>query len=245
MKTAIIIPGRLDTFEDVFPSFKEYVLDVFQPDIFFAGYPNIKGLEYCEQKLIELWNPKKYILRRYTEEVRREIHPNDSRFLERKRSETNPHTWLSGMYNVKLANSLKESYEQENNFTYDICIKVRTDCIWHTHITLEELELAKQDKNILIPAAWNFSEIHPLGTSDVAALCNSKTMNKYAAFMDYVDYYYDQGNQFHPESMLGIHIHHMGLNRIAITTGKDPFSHIPNQSGWVVVDPNPNRRQLG
>ena len=245
MKTAVIIPGRLDTFEFVYPTFKKYVLDPLQPDIFFSGYPNKQGIEYCHKKIIELWNPKKFLLRQYTDEVRREIHPNDTKFLERKRAETNPHTWLSGMYNLRLANKFKQEYEKENNFTYDLCIKVRTDCLWHSFITSEEIKIAIQDKNILIPAAWNFSEVHPLGTSDVIAICNSQSMNLYSSFMDYVDFYFDQGNQFHPESLLGIHIHNIGLNRIVVTSGEDPFSHIPNQSGWVVVDPNPDRRQLG
>ena len=134
-KVAIIIAGRLDTFEDVYPTFKKYVIDYFEPDIFFSVYPNNNWLKYCENKIIELWNPKKYLLREYTEQVRREVHPNDEIFSTRKRPETNPNTWLSGIYNVKLSNNLKKEYEIENNFKYDICIKVRTDCIWHSYIS--------------------------------------------------------------------------------------------------------------
>lgn len=243
-KIAILIAGRLDTFDDVYPSFKKYVIDYFQPDIFFSGYPNKKGFEYCENKLVELWNPKKYILREYTEEVRKEIHPNDEIFNARKRPETKPNTWLSGIYNVKIANDLKKQYEIENDLKYDICIKVRTDCIWHSYITENEINLAKIDKNILIPTAWDFKEVHPMGASDVIAISNSDSMNKYASLIDYIDEYFQNGHTFHPESLVGIHINNLKLNRISISTGNDPFSNIPNQSGWIVIDPNPNRRQL-
>ena len=82
------------------------------------------GMDYCDQKVRELWNPKKYILREYTEEVRKEVHPNDEKFNARKRPETTPHTWLSGMYNLKKVNELKLKYEKENDFTYDLCLNV-------------------------------------------------------------------------------------------------------------------------
>ena len=62
MKVAVLISGMLRCFEEVHPEFKKYIMDVFNPDIFFCGYPNNEGLDYCETKIKELWNPKKYII---------------------------------------------------------------------------------------------------------------------------------------------------------------------------------------
>jgi len=238
MKVALLLIGRLDSFIQDFPSLKEIVIDKFSPDIFFSGHPNKLGMEYCQEKLEELWNPKKYVLREYTDKVRKEVHPNDERFNSRKRSETNPHTWLSGMYNLKICNNLKREYENENNFVYDICIKARTDVIWHTNITEEEINLSKIDNNILIPTAWDFKSVSSFGVSDTSAICNSETMNKYSSFIDYVDQYFDEGNLFHPESYNGIHIDRMGLTRIPVNRGIDPFTKQPNKSGWFVMDPD-------
>jgi hypothetical protein len=108
MKIALLLIGRLDSFVDDYPSLKEFVLDDYSPDIFFSGHPNKMGLEFCEKKIQDLWKPKKYILREYTEKVRKEVHPNDEKFNQFKRSETTPNTWLSGMYNLKLVNDLKK-----------------------------------------------------------------------------------------------------------------------------------------
>lgn len=243
LKTCVLVIGRLDTFENCFESFKKYILDPLDADVFFSGYPNYMGLEYCENKIKELWNPKKYIIRNYDESIRKQVHPNDEKFI-RKRPETNPHTWLSSIYNLKLANQLKKEYEIENQFEYDVCIKSRTECIWHTHITKSEIELVKEnEKNILIPTAWDFKFIHPLGCSDVSCVTSSKGMDMYSSCIDFIDSYYDSGETFHPESLLGIHIHNIGLNRIPVTKGIDPFTKESNQSGWCVVDPNRVRTQ--
>jgi hypothetical protein len=236
MKVALLLIGRLDSFVKDYDSLKEIVLDKLSPDIFFSGHPNKEGLEYCEEKINELWNPKKYILREYTDDVRKEVHPNDRKFVGGRC--VTPHTWLSGMYNLKLANQLKKEYEEENEFTYDICIKARTDVIWHTPITEKEIERAKEDENILIPTAWDFKSVSPLGVSDTSAICNSETMNKYASCIDHVDQYLNEGNVFHPETYNGIHIDRMGLMRIPITSGIDPFTNQPDLVGllWTLID---------
>lgn len=236
MRIAFLIIGRLDTFENMYPKFKKNILDPLSPDIFFSGHPNKKGIGYCKEKIESLWKPKKYILREYNENVRKEVHPNDQIFNENKRPESTPQTWLSGIYNVKLCNQLKKDYENENNFKYDVVIKCRTDLEWYKSISNEELELAKLG-NILIPTAWDFKTVHPLGTSDVIAISNSWGINKYASLIDNVDTYWNEGNIFHPESFVGIHIERMGLNRIEINSGID-------STGWCVIDPNPNRKDF-
>lgn len=236
MKIALLMVGRLDTFEDMYFSLKEHILDPLSPDIFFSGYPNRKGIDYCREKIETFWKPKKYILRLYDENVRREVHPNDEIFNQNKRPEVTPQTWLSGIYNVKLCNELKKDYEIKNNFFYDVVIKSRTDLSWYTSISNEDLELAKTG-NILIPTAWDFKDINILGTSDVVAVSNSEGISKYASLIDNVDTYWNEGNIFHPETYVGIHIKRTGLNRIEISSGID-------RTGWCLIDPNPNRKSF-
>lgn len=243
MKSCLILAGRIDTFEDVYSYLKSNLIDKLNPDIFFHGYPNKKGLEYCKDKIIELWNPKKYSFIEYNEITRKNIHPNYGKFLN-KRNETTPETWLSGIFNIKKANELKNSYEKDHNFKYDICIKSRTDAIWYDTPSNEELQLSKLENNILIPTAWDFKCVNTDSVSDVVAICNSKTMDVYSSLYDYIDYYYDEYNFFHPETLLGLHLKKHNLNRIEITKGYDPFSKKPNNSGWVVIDPNPNRKSF-
>ena len=122
MKIALLIIGRLDSFVNDYDSLKEVVLDKLSPDIFFSGHPNKMGMDYCDQKL-ENSGILRSIFLEYTEEVRKEVHSNDEKFNARKRPETTPYTWLSGMYNLKKVNELKLKYEKENDFTYDLCLK--------------------------------------------------------------------------------------------------------------------------
>ena len=236
MKIALLMVGRLDTFENMYPTLNKYVLEPLSPDVFFSGHPNSKGIEYCKEKIQNLWNPKKYILREYNESVIREVHPNDEIFNQNKRPEVTPKTWLSGIYNVKLCNQLKNEYQTENNFCYDVVIKSRTDLTWYNTISNDELKLAQSD-NILIPTAWDFKNVHPLGTSDVIAISNSQGIDKYSSLIDNIDTYWNEGNIFHPESLVGIHIERMKLNRIEISSGID-------RTGWAVIDPNPNRKSI-
>jgi hypothetical protein len=235
MKVCLLIIGRVDTFERCYPHLKKHLLDPLQPDIFFSGHPNDEGLEYCDIKIRELWNPVDYLLRNYNSAVRREVHPNDTKFLTHMHASSTPPTWLSRMYNLKLANKMKRKAENKNNFKYDICIKSRTDTIWYQKISENELNLARAG-NILIPTAWDFKVVHPDGISDVSCVTNSSGMDKYASCIDYIDQYWNEGLMFHPETMLGHHIKRSGLNRIEITHGV-------NQTGWCVIDPDRTKTQ--
>jgi hypothetical protein len=234
MRVAVLLPGMLRNFEVTFPKFKQYIIDQLNADIFFSGYPNNRGIEYCEEKLVELYNPKKYILREYTDELRREICPNENKYISRKNPETNPHTWISGIWNVKQANELRKQYEKENNIKYDLVFKSRIDFFFYSSISKNDLELALQDK-ILIPNAWDFKSVNPWAVSDAFALTTPKVMDIYASLYDYIDTYFDRGDRFHPESLVGRHIQEHSLDRVEI------IGDIPNPfgdwgCGWAIAE---------
>lgn len=220
MKVAILIFGMLRCFEQVYPEFKKYLIDVLNPDIFFSGYPNKKGLEYCESKIKELWNPKKYIIRNYTEELRRQIHPNDEKFECRKIGNSRVASTLSGKYNIKLANELRKEYESENKIKYDLLILLRPEVVFYK--TLENDEIKKAiNGDILIPDAWDFKCVNPICVSDVGVVTNSESMDIYASLIDCIDKYWEEGYLFHPETLMGVHIEKTKLKRTGV-----------NYTGW-------------
>ena len=51
MKVAVLVSGMLRTFEETYPRLKKYIIDDLEPDIFFYGYPNKKGMQYCQNKI--------------------------------------------------------------------------------------------------------------------------------------------------------------------------------------------------
>lgn len=232
MRVAILLPGMLRHFEVVYPYFKKYVIDPLNPDVFFYGYPNKKGLAYCERKLVELWRPKKYTIRDYTAELRAEICPYEMELRSKRSgytSEKAANTWVSGVYCVKKANALKQQYEQENNFLYDVVIKSRTDWFYRREHAKEELQRAKNGE-LLIPEAWDFKGVNEIGASDVSAMSDSKTIDSYASLYDNIEKYFREGTYaFHPETYCGIHIARCQLNRTPLRAGV-------NDTGWCVSE---------
>jgi hypothetical protein len=88
MKIAVCLSGMMRNFELTYPYFKKYIIDEYDPDIFFSGYPNKNGNEYCDKNLVNLYNPKKYILQEYSDELRKKICDNEEKYLKNKRPET-------------------------------------------------------------------------------------------------------------------------------------------------------------
>lgn len=237
MRVAIIIPGMLRNFETTYARFKRFVMDELNPDIFFSGYPNKMGLEHCEEKLVELYKPKKYVLREYTNELRKEICPNEGLYDSFKRSESTPHTWMSGVWNVKMANLLRKEYEKDNGIQYDLVIKCRIDTFFYAKISEKDIHLAL-DGNILIPNAWDFKSVNPIAVSDVFAMSTPDIIDIYCNLYDHVDDYVRSGDIFHPESLCGRHIANNNLKRVEV------IGDIPNPfgdwgCGWMLFE-NPD-----
>jgi hypothetical protein len=232
MKVAILIPGMLRCFEEVQPEFKKYIIDILNPDIFFSGYPNNKGLQYCESKIKELWNPKKYIIREYTEEFRRKIHPNDEKFEERKVYGSRVSSTLSGKYNIKLANQLRKEYEKKNNIKYDLLMVWRPELVFYKTLEKEEIEKSISG-DVLIPDAWDFKEVNPICVSDIGVVTNGDSMDIYASFIDCIDKYWEEGHLFHPETLMGVHLEKTGLRRTGVHyTGWYLYYNLKDRKGF-------------
>ena len=245
MKTAVLIPGMLRNFEVTHPRFKTFIMDELNPDIFFSGYPNEMGIEHCEKTFTSLYKPKKHIIREYTDELRKMICPNQAFYNMFKRSESTPNTWMSGVWNVKMANLLRKEYEQSEGIKYDLVIKCRIDTFFYAKISQKDIQLALEG-NILIPNAWDFKSVNPIAVSDVFAMSTPDVMDIYCDMYDHIDGYVKSGDIFHPESLCGRHIAAQGLKRIEVLGDvPNPFGHWG--CGWMVFEnpdqPNDDRKK--
>lgn len=215
MKIAICMSGMLRNFENTYPRFKKYILDEHNPDIFFHGYPNNKGIEYCKNKFIELYEPKQVFINNYTDELRNEICNNEEKYSKFCRNETKINNFLSQIYNIKKCDLLRQNFEKQNNFEYDVVIRCRTDVFYFKTFEQSELTLAKSGY-ILIPTEWDFKEVDHRAVSDSFAMTNSKNMSKYSTLYDFYDIYFQNGVPIHPETMVGNHILEQRIQRIEI-----------------------------
>lgn len=212
MKVAVLVSGMLRTFEETYPRLKKYIIDDLEPDIFFYGYPNKKGMQYCQNKIKELWNPKDFQILEYTDDLRKKICLDENKYEKNKRPETKVNNVLSAAYALKKCNDLRLKYQNDNHIDYDIILRIRPDYYFINYITKSQLESAKIGE-ILIPNEWDFKEVHSLAVSDGIALSNNFSMNKYCELCNCIDKYFDEGIMFHPETYFGVHIDRMNLNR--------------------------------
>lgn len=221
MKVAVLISGMLRIFEETYPRFKKYIIDDLEPDIFFYGYPNKKGMDYCENKIKELWNPKDYKILEYTDSLRNKICFNEKKYEQNKRPETVINNFFSSTYTLHECNKLRLNYQKNNNIDYDVILRIRSDYYFIDYIKNSQLESAKRGE-ILIPNEWDFKEVHPLAISEPIALSNNFSMNKYCELYNYIDDYFNNGIMFHTETYVGVHINRMNLVRKEI-----------NRHGWI------------
>jgi len=115
---------------------------------------------------------------------------------------TNTDNVFKMFYNIYQANKLREDYEKENNFKYDLVIRTRPDLSLESVLDLNSIKLEK--KEILMPNnAW-FGD--PLA-NDVFAAGSSDAMSIYADLYPLkIKEYNNNGVIFHPESILGAHL---------------------------------------
>jgi hypothetical protein len=215
MRIAFCLSGMMRNFENTFPGFKKYIAEIHNPDIFFYGYPNNNGLEYCEEKLKEMYEPKKYFIQEYSDVLRRKICPHEDKFQKNTRCEVKIGNSISQFYNIYGCDLHRQQYERENNFKYDVVIRSRIDVFYFKSFDENDLKSAKQG-NVLIPSEWDFKQISNICVSDSFAMSNSNNMSKYSNIYNHYEQYFDNGVIFHPETLLGTHLLKQNLNRVVV-----------------------------
>lgn len=65
-------------------------------------------MEYCQEKILELYKPKSYIFMNYTE-VKDKICQDYQKYYSRKRPETSVENTISAFFNVKMCDERFEN----------------------------------------------------------------------------------------------------------------------------------------
>lgn len=200
MRIALCLSGGLRNFKDTYYSFKEFLLDKHEVDVFFYGLENKEGKNQNESDLIQLYDPKSYVIN--TPDDYSQIPcPYDIK------------SSFYAFYNVLKCNGLKSEQEFIQGYKYDVVIRSRTDYFWFRELTNQELILAKD--NILIPKEWAFKEVNDFARFDGLAIGNSNAMDIYSSLFFHIDEYC-KGFKFHPESLCGYHLMTKNLSNVEI-----------------------------
>jgi hypothetical protein len=197
MRIALLLSGGLRNFKDTFSSFKHYILDELNPDVYLYGVENNEGVINNTEDFIKLYNPKSFIINEkkfYTDTLKLQPNYIISSFYS--------------FYNVQQCNILRLKYQEENDFKYDLVIRCRLDTFWFRKIDDLELNLAKD--NIIIPKEWCFKEVCKNALSDIFAIGNNEMMTEYSNLFNDIPTYCIN-NSFHPETLMGIHCDNFNL----------------------------------
>lgn len=234
MKTALLISGQPRNVVECYENIKQTIIEPNNTDVFIHSWidPNMTGKEYYSEWLLEhkrlidttqhvnpastpvppdvdkiilnLYKPKKYLFEEPIQFVYNSI------IDTHKQRTINPQNGLSFLNSLYKVNELKTWYEKENNFTYDVVMRIRFDCYF-----VKPIELYKfNSKHIIyIPVSFN-GFTHPafidkIGICDHWNICNSELMNLYAsAFLNVESIVVNHNIAFQNEHILGYNIRH-------------------------------------
>lgn len=167
MKIALCFSGQPRFIEEVAPSIKENVIGDYDVDIFahlwfddglqskpykYGGSGKWKDQRISSDainKFVEIYNPKKILIQSSKKFLDSNLSDNYLASLKRYKwgAIDNPeepnfnvrdvNNIISYYYSLQKVNTLKKEYEYDNDFKYDIVIKIRTDSIVHNKISYE------------------------------------------------------------------------------------------------------------
>jgi len=144
-------------------------------------------------------NPKQVVIEKYSD-VEPEI-LNIAERITNKRSFDYPPNFLSSQRKGYLCDQLRIQHEQENGFTYDAIIKTRFDIMYQAYFDIHEnLDVLR------IPYAQSYDIF-----SDIFAISNGTTMEKYCSFYPKVETFVKDNVHFNPHEVLLEHVKREGI----------------------------------
>jgi hypothetical protein len=132
------------------------------------------------------------------------------------------------MYSLKVANELKNVYEDENNMKFDWVIRSRYDFALNTPIPFAELDNTKlYVPNCRMTPARDFG-------NDQFAFSSSENMDKYADGFNHIEKHYDSGTIMIGEEMMAANWREKGLvgENLVYFNPNHPFPPGPYNGTW-------------
>jgi len=110
----------------------------------------------------------------------------------------------------KRINELRVRHESQNGGSYDLIIRTRPDIYAGEKIDLDEMKkIIDQDPSTVIMQ----KEVHGYNykSNDFLSIANSETTNIYTDIVSHTTDYHKENVVFHPETLLGYHLHKNNL----------------------------------
>jgi hypothetical protein len=188
MKVAVCLTGHMRTWEACFPSFKRYIIDIYNPDIFIHTWDKLNtktnNNNYINDdsvninSIIEQYNPKDIIIENWAD-VKNSIE-NRSKYFINKGIYDDPVNTISQHRKWFLCNELKNNYEKSHQISYEIVLKTRPDVVFTDNF------IFNVDNLIYTPTLYSYETI-----SDILAYGSSHLINIYCDIYNNLESIYD------------------------------------------------------
>lgn len=201
MRTAFCFSGELRSIDKTYDILKERLFYAFSNyDIFYHTWsddPDLHKLHFIEND-----SHTKNI----SVEDRITLHEREI-YQKNKRNEVFIQGLLRQLYCLKKCNEMKSKFEIDNNFKYDIVVRIRPDILILGDSFLEEnVESWDMEKYIYVA---DHDDHH--GYNDRFYFSNSQNMDFISNRLDLIDYYMDIGGVFHYETFFKFCVHYRNL----------------------------------
>jgi len=157
LRIALLITGTTRNYKENYLTWKKYLLDLYNVDIFFHTY-NITGyhsdilqnknISFDEKEIIDTLRPIKYIVDSFTDKIEEFKKLIVSQCANKESPK--PEFIKAQLYSINKANELKMKYEKENKFEYDIVIKIRFDTIFKSPFDNKDIMTIYHKNNIIL-----------------------------------------------------------------------------------------------
>lgn len=156
MRIALLICGTTRNYKENYVTWKNHLLNLYNVDIFFHTY-NINGYHLQNSYLLtnndidlllKTIQPKKYLIEDYN--IKTDDFKNSIVSQCIRRGSAKPESIKSQLYSIYMSNLLKTIYEKENNFKYDIVIKIRFDTVFYQDFNINDCNTIIQHKNVIL-----------------------------------------------------------------------------------------------
>ena len=158
LRIALLITGTTRNYKENYLTWKKYLLDLYNVDIFFHTY-NVTGYHvssskehnniiFDETEVIDILQPIKYIVDSLTDKMEEFKKLVVSQCANKESPK--PEFIKAQLYSIYKANELKIEYEKENDFEYDVVIKIRFDTIFNSPFDEEDIMTMYYRNNIVL-----------------------------------------------------------------------------------------------
>lgn len=237
MRTAVVLTGHLRCWKQVFPNFKERIIDRYNPDIFIHTWDdeaywipgdkqNETGIfegapEIIDEEVIDTYKPL-YFVKEYWNDFNKHFEECGEYF---KNFAHRPKNILSMYYKMHQGFSLLEKHVAQLQNNYDMVIRMRPDMIFH-----EDLPEFQPGVFYTIAHRNHLGK----GTGDLMQVGSVAQMMFFTKIICFISDLYRQTDLLCPHVITEQHIRNLGLNWKEFVVNKT-LMHTP-KGAYVEMD---------